>query len=96
MGGADRTTDPTGVVWLPMVHLNTPDLTIAITVDELKPEGIHMGVGISVRTTAPKSNSTLAMPLFLAHREKGCKCHDSLFAWLAGWAHSNLHLDYHR
>ncbi len=30
-----------------------------------------MGVGIAVRTTNPKSNSTLAVPLFLAQRENG-------------------------
>src|SRR6266511_4936519 len=41
MGGADRTTDPTGVIWLPIVHLDDPDLTIAVTVDEAQPDGIH-------------------------------------------------------
>ena len=35
MGGADRSTDPRGVVWLPIVHIDDPDLTVSITVDDL-------------------------------------------------------------
>ena len=71
MGGADRTTDPTGVIWLPIVHLDDPDLTIAVTVDEAQPDGIHIGVGISVRTATPKSINSLAIPLFRAQKEGG-------------------------
>jgi large repetitive protein len=71
MGGADRTTDPTGVVWLPIVQLKDPDLTVAVTVDDSQPDGIHIGVGISVRATGPRSNSSLAIPLFRAKKEGG-------------------------
>ena len=71
MGGADRTTDPTGVVWLPIVQLDDPDLTVAITVDDSQSDGIHIGLGISVRTSGPRSNSSLAIPLFRAKKEGG-------------------------
>lgn len=71
MGGADRTTDPTGVVWLPIVTLEDPDITFAITVDPTPADGIHIGIGISVRTSEPTSNSSLAIPLFRAHRANG-------------------------
>jgi hypothetical protein len=71
MGGADRTTDPRGVIWLPIVHLDDPDLTIAVTVDETPAEGIHIGLGVSVRTSNPRSESSLAVPLFRAHKEGG-------------------------
>lgn len=71
MGGADRTTDPSGVVWLPIVRLKNPDLTLAITVDDRKADGIHIGVGLTVRTNNPGSSSSLAIPLFLAKKENG-------------------------
>ncbi|MDQ3009337.1 MAG: hypothetical protein M3X11_01335, partial [Acidobacteriota bacterium] len=71
MGGADRTTDPRGVVWLPIVRLNDPDLTIAITVDETPADGLHIGLGLSVRTTNPESNTSLAIPLFRAKKDGG-------------------------
>jgi hypothetical protein len=71
MGGADRTTDPRGVVWLPIVHIDDPDLTIAVTIDDTPAEGLHIGLGISVRTSNPHSESTLAVPLFRAHKEGG-------------------------
>ncbi len=71
MGGADRTTDPTGVVWLPIVHIEDPDLTVAITIDDAQPDGIHIGIGVSIRTTNPESNSSLAIPLFRAKKDGG-------------------------
>jgi hypothetical protein len=73
MGGADRTTDPTGVIWLPMVQLEDPqpDITFAITIDDTPADGVHIGVGISVRTTNPTSNTSLSIPLFLAKKEGG-------------------------
>jgi hypothetical protein len=71
MGGADRTTDPSGVVWLPIVSLDEPDLTVAVTVDDAPAEGIHIGLGISVRTSAPVSTTSLAVPLFRAQKEGG-------------------------
>ncbi|MDM0042714.1 hypothetical protein QTH89_26070 [Variovorax sp. J22G21] len=71
MGGADRTTDPRGVVWLPIVHLDDPDLTIAVTVDESQPDGLHIGIGIAVHTTNPASTSSLAVPLFRTKKGNG-------------------------
>lgn len=71
MGGADRTTDPRGVVWLPIVHLEDPDLTIAVTVDDSAPEGLHIGLGLSVRTSLPRSTTSLAVPLFRTKKNGG-------------------------
>ena len=71
LGGADRTTDPRGVVWLPIVELDDPALRIAITIDESPAEGIHLGLGLGVNTTDPTSETTVAIPLFRVWREGG-------------------------
>ena len=71
LGGADRTTDPRGVVWLPIVELQDPPLRIAITIDESPTEGIHLGLGLGVHTTDPSSETTVAIPLFRVWREGG-------------------------
>ena len=71
LGGADRTTDPRGVVWLPIVELDDPPLRIAITIDESPTEGIHLGLGLGVNTTSPTSETTVAIPLFRVWREDG-------------------------
>ncbi len=84
MGGADRETDPRGVVWLPIVALKDPDLTIAVTVDDQPVEGLHVGVGILVRTGAPTSTSSLAIPLFLAKKEGGPAVGDALLLGARG------------
>ena len=71
LGGADRTTDPGGVVWLPIIELDDPPLRIAVTIDETPAEGIHLGLGLSVRTTDPGSETTVGIPLFRVWREGG-------------------------
>lgn len=73
MGGADRSTDPRGVVWLPIVHIDDPDLTVSITVDEQAADNtLHIGIALSVRTSgAVESNSSLAVPLFRAKKDGG-------------------------
>ena len=71
MGGADRTTDPRGVVWLPIVQIDDPDLTLAVTVDDTRSEGLHIGLGLSVRTSNPSSTTSLAVPLFRAKKAGG-------------------------
>lgn len=70
MGGADRTTE-NGVVWLPVVQLDDPPLTVAITVDDRPGDGLHIGVGLRFATTGPDSATTLAIPLFRAHKQGG-------------------------
>ena len=71
LGGADRTTDPNGVVWLPIVSLDDPDLTLALTIDEVSGTLLHIGIGILVRTAGPDSTSSLSVPLFCARRGAG-------------------------
>jgi hypothetical protein len=70
MGGADRTTEA-GVVWLPIVTLDDPALSVAVTVDESKPDGLHIGLGLRFNTTNPTSATTLAIPLFCAQKGNG-------------------------
>src|SRR5689334_16035079 len=70
LGGADRTTEA-GVTWLPLFDIQDPPLGIALTVDEAQPDGLHIGVGIRVRTTAPSSSTTLAVPLFRVKKDGG-------------------------
>lgn len=73
MGGADRETDPRGVVWLPIVHIDDPDLTLAVTVDEQAADNtLHIGIALSVRTSGDvDSTSSLAVPLFRAKKDGG-------------------------
>jgi hypothetical protein len=66
MGGADRSTEA-GVTWLPIVSIEDPPLSVAVTVDEGQADGLHIGLGLRVSTTDPSSSTTLAVPLF---REK--------------------------
>ncbi len=70
MGGADRDTDPSGVVWLPILSLDDPHVDFAVTVD-VNDFGVDIGLGVSIRTTAPASRTTIAIPLFRAERDDG-------------------------
>ncbi|MBS0435118.1 MAG: hypothetical protein JSR75_09535 [Proteobacteria bacterium] len=70
LGGADRSSEA-GVIWLPIVAIDDPPLAVAITVDEGQSDGLHIGLGLRVTTTAPASATTLAVPLFRAQKEGG-------------------------
>ena len=70
MGGADRSTDA-GVIWLPIVAIEEPPLSIAVTIDESQADGLHIGLGLRVTTTDPASATTLAVPLFRAQKQGG-------------------------
>ncbi|MBI5721697.1 MAG: hypothetical protein HZC37_28825 [Burkholderiales bacterium] len=72
LGGADRSTTA-GVVWLPIVGIDRPDavVSLAVTIDESRPEGLHIGIGLKFETPAPASTTTLAVPLFLVAKEGG-------------------------
>jgi large repetitive protein len=70
MGGADRDTDVNGVVWLPIIELEDPQLTVAVTVND-SGAAVDIGVGLSVRTASPVSRSTLSVPLFRAQKQGG-------------------------
>ena len=64
LGGADRETDAAGVVWLPVVNLTDPDLTVAVTLDDRPAAEVHVGLGVKVATSDPQSRSSLSLPLF--------------------------------
>ncbi|MGE4052638.1 MAG: hypothetical protein AB7F38_16320, partial [Piscinibacter sp.] len=70
MGGADRSTEA-GVIWLPIVSIDDPPLSVAVTVDEGQADGLHIGLGLRVSTTDPASSTTLAVPLFRAKKAGG-------------------------
>lgn len=70
MGGADRSSEG-GVTWLPIVSLDEPPMSVAVTVDEGQPDGLHIGLGLRVSTTDPGSTTTLAVPLFRAKKTGG-------------------------
>ena len=70
MGGADRSTEA-GVTWLPLIDIEDPPVGFALTIDESKPDGLHVGVGIRVRTSGPVSSTTLAVPLFRVTKDGG-------------------------
>ena len=71
MGGADRDTDSTGVVWLPMVKLDDPSLDFSITIDDTQSSGIDIGIGVAVNTSSPATRTTLSLPLFRAAKTHG-------------------------
>jgi large repetitive protein len=70
LGGAECSTTG-GVTWLPIVSIEDPALSIALTIDENPSDGLHVGVGLSFSTADPSSVTTLAVPLFRAHKEGG-------------------------
>ncbi len=83
LGGADRNTQA-GVTWLPVVSLDDPPLTVAVTVDDSASDGIHIGVGLKINTTSPASETTLAIPLFRAKKQGGPAVSQPLLLGSAG------------
>ena len=77
LGGADRTTEA-GVTWLPLIEIEDPPLGFAMTIDESRPDGLHIGVGIRVRTAAPVSSTKLAVPLFRVKKDGGASVSEPL------------------
>ena len=70
MGGADRSSEA-GVTWLPIVSIEDPPLSIAVTIDEGRSDALHIGLGLRVTTDAPASASSLAVPLFRVQKKGG-------------------------
>jgi len=83
LGGAERSTSG-GVTWLPIVSIDDPALSIALTIDENPSDGLHVGIGLSFATTAPTSLTTLAVPLFRIHKEGGPSVSQPLLLGSAG------------
>ncbi|NUZ08358.1 DUF6603 domain-containing protein [Piscinibacter koreensis] len=79
LGGADRSTEA-GVIWLPLIEVPDPPLLFALILDEGRADGLHVGLGIRVRTAppAPVSSTTLAVPLFRVTKEGGPPVGDPL------------------
>ncbi|MGA0611702.1 DUF6603 domain-containing protein [Caldimonas sp. KR1-144] len=81
LGGAERSTS-NGVVWLPIVEAGA--LRVAVTLDAQQPDGVHVGIGLEVRTHAPASTSRLAVPLFRADRDGAASSGSLLLLGAAG------------
>jgi len=69
MGGADREADLAGAIWLPIVRLTNPDLTVAITIDESPATAVLVGLGVSFSTDSPASRNSVSVPLFRAAKD---------------------------
>ena len=66
LGGSER-TEIGGITWLPLIEVkDEPAFTLSLTVDERPADGLHVGVGLTVRTGTPASSTSLAVPLFRA------------------------------
>ena len=83
LGGADRSTEA-GVTWLPIVTLDDPAMRVAVTVDDSRPDGLHIGLGLRWETREPASATTLAIPLFRAQRQGGPAVTEPLLLGSAG------------
>jgi hypothetical protein len=70
LDGADRSTEA-GVIWLPIVEIDDPALSVAVTIDEGRSDGLHIGIGMRFSTADPASATTLAVPLFRAQKQGG-------------------------
>ena len=64
MGGADRETDLAGATWLPLVDLDDPALTFAVTLDDAAEDHVDVGLGLKRTTASPQSTSSVSVPLF--------------------------------
>lgn len=66
LGGSERRTDTAGRIWLPIVEEDDPDIDFYLVLDESPSNHVHIGLGISVRTSSPDSVTSLHVPLFKA------------------------------
>ncbi len=65
LGGADRSTQD-GVVWLPLVSIDDPQITLYATLDDRPADHVAIGAAVSFSTSDPQSRTTLSVPLFRA------------------------------
>ena len=63
LGGADRTTE-SGVVWLPVLELDDPNLDVFVTVDDRPADTIRIGAAARFSTDDPTSHTSVSIPLF--------------------------------
>ncbi|HEY7487640.1 MAG TPA: DUF6603 domain-containing protein [Streptosporangiaceae bacterium] len=66
LGGATRETDPQGLIWLPVVAVPTPLLTVYVVLDENPAGYVGVGVGARLTTLDPASSTQVHVPVFRA------------------------------
>ncbi|HEX7537186.1 MAG TPA: DUF6603 domain-containing protein, partial [Dermatophilaceae bacterium] len=68
LGGAERSSDAGGLVWLPILEHAAPDLRL-FAVFDVQPEYVGIGVGASITSTsAPTASARAYVPVFRAAR----------------------------
>lgn len=83
LGGSDRKTDAAGRIWLPIVEETGPDVCFFAVLDDTPTDHVRIGVGVTVKTTAPDSETRLFVPLFKAAKT-GHSVSDPLLLGQAG------------
>ncbi len=64
LGGSIRRADVSGRIWLPIVEIDDPNLDFFLVIDDSPTSHVRIGVGVSVKTTNPDSETGLHVPLF--------------------------------
>ena len=71
LGGGEQSTDPDGLIWLPVVEHDDPHLTVYAVLDP-KPAYVGIGAGVSVTSsTTPQASVRAHVPIFRAARGSG-------------------------
>ena len=83
LGGSNRKTDAAGRIWLPIVEETGPDVCFFAVLDDTPTDHVRIGVGVTVKTTAPDSETRLFVPLFKAAKT-GHSVSDPLLLGQAG------------
>jgi hypothetical protein len=88
LGGAERSRDATGLVWLPIVDHDAPDLTIYAVFD-VQPAYVGIGIGASIASAgAPTASVRAHVPVFRAAR----RGHTVASPLLLGQPGASIHL----
>ena len=69
LGGAERESDADGLVWLPAISVDDPEIDVFVTFDDRDVDAVAIGIGAVFRSSDPSTETTISVPLFLAAKE---------------------------
>jgi hypothetical protein len=69
LGGEERETDADGLIWLPIVSHDDPQVTFYVVLDPGPANYVAIGVGARLTTSSPASLTTIHVPVFRAAKE---------------------------
>ncbi len=69
LGGAERESDTDGLVWLPAISVDDPEIDVFVTFDDRDVDAVVIGIGAVFRSSDPSTETTISVPLFLAAKE---------------------------